>query len=372
MKKFSIVILLLIFLFSLQAQEQQKEYSLDLGGALRFNHNFSSWKPNQMRRGGDFGFEMFRIDVHATYKKWEFLAEQRIYSEEFGGAFLKYGYFQYNISEEQKLRFGLIPAYFGAQQFNSHSWFFQLPFYLGFEDDHDMGVSYDLNTDRHQLDIAFYKNAEEYSFSDNAPISDSRYNYDFSGDNKEVNQLTLRYNYKFEKDGNHLLGASIQYGGIWNIPSESMGDHYGIGLHYDGTLGQWNLKTQLLTYNNRAVGNPSAIEMTAYGFPYQTAARASIFSIGLAYTWEVDYGPINSIQFYNDYAYMDKAIENWEDTQMNVTGALINAHPAYFYIDMARGLHHPWLGPQWENALTTGDENNSWEYRFNVNFGFYF
>jgi len=60
---------------------------------------------------------------------------------------------------------------------------------LGFEDDHDMGVSYDFENEKFQLDIGFYKNAEELSFADNAPISDARYNYDFSGRNKEMRSV---------------------------------------------------------------------------------------------------------------------------------------------------------------------------------------
>ena len=69
---------------------------------------------------------------------------------------------------------------------------------------------------------------------------------------------------------------------------------------------------------------------------------------------------------------MDKAVSEWEDTQMNVFGILVSANPVYVYIDYASGLHQPWLGPQWEMALTEGDKENSWESRFNVNFGYYF
>jgi len=119
-------------------EEKEKKIQLDIGGVLRYNYNNSSWKPNQQKRGGDFGFELFRLNVDAVYKDWEFHIDQRFYSREFGGHFLKYGWFQYNLKEKSHLKLGLIPAYFGAQQFNSHSWFFQLPFYLGFEDDYDI------------------------------------------------------------------------------------------------------------------------------------------------------------------------------------------------------------------------------------------
>lgn len=376
------LLFLLIFLASLGVksalgQETKKDtFKLKLGGALRYNYNLSTWKPNQVKRGGDLGFEVFRITTDASYGNLSLKLDQRFYSADFGGAFLKYGWVQYELNKVSHLKIGLIPSYFGTEQFNSHSWFFQLPFYLGFEDDHDMGISYDYEDDTWQVDIGFYKNAEELSFADNSPISDARYNYDFSGRNKEVNQVNIRSNYKWGDSAKHRLGASLQYGGIWNIDTESFGNHKALGVHYDLIAANWNVKLQYLTYDNKpenALGESrDMIEMTAYGFPYQTAARASIYSIGLAYTVPVSWGPISSLQFYDNYAYMDKAIAEWEDTQMNVLGILVSANPLYFYIDYASGLHQPWLGPQWTNALSTGDGNQSWETRFNINIGYYF
>lgn len=215
MKSFYCVIFIFSFWSSLQSQEDStaaKKIILDIGGALRYNYNLSTWKPNQIRRGGDFGFEVFRINVDGNYDQWELHIDYRFYSNENGGLFLKYGWFQYNLNPNSHIKVGLIPAYFGIQQFNSHSWFFQLPFYLGFEDDHDMGISYDLNTDKWQLDIGFYKNAEKLGFSDNGPISDSRYAYDFSGRNQEVNQLNLRQITNSVNQLNNKQGSQLNTG----------------------------------------------------------------------------------------------------------------------------------------------------------------
>ncbi|MFK7808607.1 MAG: hypothetical protein AB8F74_12455 [Saprospiraceae bacterium] len=383
-----LILALVVLLLSLQngvSQEAKKEdvsekpkdeFNIKAGGALRFNYNYSSWKPNQKKRGGDFGFEVFRLNVEANYKKWGLHLDQRFYAADFGGAFLKYGWFQYNVNEKSNFKLGLIPAYFGAQQFNSHSWFFQLPFYLGFEDDHDMGLSYSFENEKFQVDFGLYKNAEELSFSDNAPVSDSRYTYDFSGRNKEVNQVNLRFNYKFGNAQAHKIGSTIQYGGIWNLDTEEMGNQVALGLHYQFAKDPWSIKFQTLYYNNSPTNAPGEsrdfIEMTAYGFPYNTASEAVIYTLGIAYTIPVNWKFINSIQIYNDYAYMDKAVNSWEDTQMNVTGILISTKPVYIYVDHALGKHQPWLGPQWTNALTTGDASNNWESRFNINFGFYY
>ena len=378
--QFLFAFLLLPFLLSAQADTTtinlEKKVSLDIGGVLRYNYNLSSWKPNQRKRGGDIGFELFRINVDAVYHNWELHVDQRFYSAAFGGLFLKYGWIQYNLNPQSHLKLGLIPSYFGIQQFNSHSWFFQLPFYVGFEDDHDMGVSYDFENDKFKVDIAFYKNAEKLTFADNAPISDARYNYDFSGRNQEINQFNIRSNYKFGTTAKSQLGFSVQYGGIWNIDTESVGSHFAFGLQYELDLKCLNLKAQYLNYDNKpenAAGESrDFIQMTAYGAPYNTAAKASIYSIGISYTFDITKGPLNSIQVYNDYAYMDKAVDTWEDTQMNILGALLDLNPVYIYVDLGYGKHQPWLGPQWTDALASGNPENSWEYRFNINFGYYF
>ena len=99
--------------------------------------------------------------------------------------------------------------------------------------------------------MVFYKNAEELQFGDTTPISTSRYGYDFSGANKEVNQGNIRFNYKFGKKAKHLFGTSLQYGGIWNIETAEMGSHVALGLHYEGTYKRWNLQSQFISYNNQ-------------------------------------------------------------------------------------------------------------------------
>lgn len=378
MKLLLSVFIVFMMLLQMNAQETTSSQKLKakFGGALRFNYNYSNWKPNQQKRGGDFGFEMFKIAVDASYKKLELHIDQRFYSQGFGGSILKYGWLLYNFDKKTHLKLGLIPAYFGARQFNSHSWFFQLPFYLGFEDDHDMGISYSYNSKHIDLDIGFYKNSEELQFGDNTPISANRYSYDFSGTNKEVNQGNIRFNYKFGNEAQHIIGTSLQYGGIWNIETKEIGNHAALGIHYEGTYKRWNLQSQFITYNNNPKNTPETsrnfIEMSAYNFPYNTAAKAQVYSIGLAYTLPVDKGVLQSLQFYMDYAYMNKAITSWEDTQMNVTGILLSMKPAYLYFDYARGLNHPWLGEQTTDALTSGKSNAAWSTRFNINVGLYF
>jgi len=120
----------------------QEKPELHIGGALRFNYNLSSWKEGQKKRGGDFGYDVFRVNAKAKYKGIKLNAEYRLYSEGFGGGMLKQGWFGYDFTPENNLQIGLTQVPFGITQYNSHNWFFSINYYVGMEDDHDMGVKY--------------------------------------------------------------------------------------------------------------------------------------------------------------------------------------------------------------------------------------
>lgn len=361
----------------------QEKPEVSFGGALRFNYNLSSWKEGQKERGGDFGYDVFRVNAKAKYKGVKLNAEYRLYSEGFGGGMLKQGWLGYDFSKENNLQIGLTQVPFGITQYNSHNWFFGINYYVGLEDDHDMGIKYTHNDEKWMYAIAFFKNAEELRFGSNSDVSDSRYSYDVSSSsdglyrNKEVNQLNVKVARKFSSGkSKHILGVSAQYGGIYNLDTENTGDHYALAAHYELNSGNFNLKVQATKYKynseNPAEQNDDVIAMTAYGFPYMVASEATTYTIGPAYSVPVKWGPISNLQFYNDFGFMDKANDSFEDTFMNVTGVLISAGNVYTYVDLAQGKDQPWIGPVWTDALYNGTPDADWETRFNINIGYYF
>ncbi len=372
---------ILLLFITLTAIEAQEKPTLDMGGALRLNYNSSSWKPNQTSRGGDFGFDVFRVNAKAAYKGLKLNAEYRFYSTGFGGGMLKQGWVQYDVNEKSQFQLGLTQVPFGNTTYNSNSWFFSLNYYVGLEDDHDMGIKYSRSTDKWDFDVAFFKNAEENSFGDLSDVDDSRYAYDVGslGDgtyrNKEVNQFNVKACYKFGDLLKSKLGASGQYGALLNLDTEDMGNRYAWAVHYEGSYKRWNVKAQMTSYeyNTEAPETESkdVIAMTAYGAPYLVASKATLYTIGLNHSFPVEWGPISSIMLYNDFGYMDKDVEGFDETMMNDFGCLITAGSIYTYIDYAAGKNQPWLGNSWTNGLASGGDSD-WEARFNINIGYYF
>lgn len=382
-RKKSLTLSVFSFVTIVFSQEKPK---VDLGGALRFNYNFSSWKNGQKKRGGDFGFDLFRINTKAKYKGVKLNAEYRFYSQSFGGGMLKQGWIGYDFNERDNLQIGLTQVPFGITQYDSHSWFFGINYYLGLEDDHDMGVKFTHKGSKWDYAFAFFKNAEELNFGNNSDLSSSRYSYDVASIDinndgvldiryKEINQLNGKVNYHFKnKSAQNKIGASVEYGGLYNLATEEVSSHYALALHYELNLKRLNTKAQIATYkyNTKNSTYPNLIALAAYGAPYLTATEATTYTLGVAYTFPVKWNPISSIQIYNDFGYMDKTIQNFEDSYMNVLGFLATAGNVYTYVDFAAGKNHPWLGPVWTNALASGTPNANWEMRFNINIGYYF
>lgn len=364
---------ILCFPSALKAQESPE---VDIGGALRFNYNLSSWKPEQKKRGGDFGYDMFRINAVAAYRGIYVNAEYRHYSEAFGGGMLKQGWFGYKFSEENELQLGLTQVPFGIQQYNSHNWFFNLGYYMGLEDDHDMGIKYMHLGEEFEYQLAYFKNAEELNFGNTSAISPSRYSYDVAGNNKEIHQVNAKLLHKWGDSLQSRLGASAQYGGLYNIQTNETGDHYALALHYEADYKLWNFKSEamLVSHNpqNEEGNSEDIITMAAYGAPYEVAADFNLYTLAIARDVPVNWGPVSNLQFYNDFGYMQKKRDDFEDSFMNVMGVLVTAGNLYTYIDYAAGYNHSWLGGNFVDDFAAGNPNAKWEARFNINFGYYF
>jgi hypothetical protein len=372
-KTFCLAILALLLAFPLVAQEKPE---LKIGGALRFNYNLSSWKDGQKKRGGDFGYDMFRINAEAAYKGIFLNAEYRLYSEGFGGGFLKQGWVGYNFNKLDQIHIGLTQVPFGIQQYNSHNWFFNLSYYVGLEDDHDMGVKYLHTGKKFEYQLAFFKNAEELRFGNNTETSPNRYSYDVVGRNKEVNQFNGKFIYKFGEKSASRLGISLEYGGLYNLDTEEIGDHSAFAAHYEITKGKWNGKAQFITASHNpenAKGEPTdVVMMAAYGAPYEVAADFNMYSLAISKNVPLEWGPVTNLQFYNDFAFMQKKASRFTDSYMNVSGVLVSAGSVYTYIDYAAGYNHSWLGGNFVDDFSKGNPDAKWEARFNINIGYYF
>ncbi|GET34453.1 outer membrane beta barrel protein [Prolixibacter bellariivorans] len=377
-RKILITGLLLFLITPLFSQNEKKEKSVQIGGALRFNYRYKAWDKANTNVGGDFVLDMFRINAKARYGKLFLNAEYRFYPSDFGGGMLKQGFVGYDFTPKTQLQIGVNQVPFGALPYASHSWFFNLPYYIGLEDDYDTGIKLVHSTDDWDFMMAFYKNAEGgktwNTFSDGSSgygVDKARYSYDVAGDDEERGQWNGRIARKF---GHSEVGLSAEYGRLFNHVTKGNGDHYAFAAHFDGNFlpkQQLNVKLEALTYAYNSDANTNTVTMAAYNYTYQVAKEGQVYTAGVAYTIPVSFGPITSVQFYEDYNYMNKNVDGFLDTQMNVVGALISTSAGlYTYVDYASGKNQDWFGP-WGHGLGQGSDNE-WHSWFNINIGYYF
>lgn len=253
-----------------------------------------------------------------------------------------------------------------------------MTYYVGFEDDHDMGVKYIHDTGEWQWQAAYYKSAEDFTFS-SAEASPNRYSYDITGRNKENNQLDLKVIRRLGASRSHELGASLQGGLLYNLDTERNGNRHAGAVHYEykSDDNPWNVKLQAMYYRinpkYRLGEEQNFVEMGAYGSNYNVANKGEIYTASLAYHLPVESRLLQGITFYNNYGYYNKRVNGFENAHMNVLGALFTAGPMYIYSDAAFGYNHPWLGPEWTNTFTEGTPGDTdWHLRFNINMGYYF
>lgn len=386
------------------AQSDDDEPSLHIGGAVRYNMLLTSYESDIDAQSSQFTWDTWRIN--AIYDNPGGIGlnfEYRFYPT-FGTNFIKQGWLEYNFTESVQGQLGVTQVPFGNIQYNSHNWWFSLPYYVGLEDDHDMGFKLTKTSENWQWDFAYFFQAEPegpVGGSGNFGVGGSgRYSYDvIPGDNTsltERNQFNLRSAYQL---GNGEIGGSVQYGQLYNSAQESFDSQFAAALHGDFNAGNFNIKPQFAYYSMDATDNNgetlSTVYMGAYGIPYEVSTEAWIGTLGIAYSYDVDWGPITNLNFYNDFSYMQNTVgegttlratgntitldDNFQPTIQNITGFLVSAGPVFTYFDIAQGVNQPWLtdaenfgvgvGPGHED-LGIGD--SEYNIRFNINIGFYF
>ena len=379
-ERFLFTFLILCLIFSVSANAQDKPH-FELGGALRFNYNYSDWKKDSKKKGGDFGYDVFRLNLSGTYKKILFDAEYRFYADSSGGHMLKHGWFGYDFNENHQIQVGLTQVPFGALPVTSNNFFFNINYYLGLEDDSDMGIKYSFQKNRWQLALAFFKNSDILDFGNKQNLSPNRYSYDVAGRDKEINHGNIQVNFNWGSKVVQQLGLSVMLGGLYNMDTEKVGLHKALAVHYTFLYKNWDLKAQYTTYSmnpkkgNDEKGNPlnrDFVTMGAYGATYDVASKADTYQLSLAYNIPINRGILDNIRIYNDFSMMHKRISGYKDSYQNVSGILLTTGPIFTYIDYALGKNHAWLGDAWNDSFAAGDPSNKWNARFNINMGYYF
>lgn len=350
----------------------EQEDGINVGGAVRVNYGYKDYDEASKDKGGDLTFDMAAIKFDGKKGDWGLAAEYRFTSST---NYIKYGYGFYDIDPDWQLQFGINKVPFGNRDFISNSWWFGLPYYLGFEDDHDVGVKAIYEKNGWHTDLAFYKNAE-YGPTENKRYSTDLYTGTINGTdyyNEETNQFNVRQTYTAEHEGGETtVGGSVQYGQIYNSNTGNNGDRYAVALHLDSSYKSWNLQLQAMQYEYDAADaeDPNKIGVSVVSWQYEIASKGQAYSVNIAKTFTTDWG---SVKCYNDFGLMTPDVEDdtYDNSMQNVTGCAISAGPTYTMLDFVMGKNMTFSTAS-NDHVGLPEIGDDWDKRVNINFGYYF
>lgn len=411
----TIILSLLLIIFTIastKAQDSEDEDYLHIGGALRINLVSQHYENDPTPENTYATLDTWRINVGASYSGVLLDFEYRFYPT-FNTHFIHHGYLGYNFSENLNMQLGVTRVPFGNLDYNSNSWWFLIPYYVGLEDDYNMGIKFNYNiTQRLNIIAAYFRQSDPagpaYGSASFGGPGAGTYSYNIIPDEegvlssmgatstiREMNQFNLRATY--ELFDIVQIGFSGQIKGIYNSVLNDTEYGNAWALHTQSNFNNFNLKLQFTSYDYKARDDSGLllerVQMGAYGDPYYNdgvAAKGNIITAGLAYSIPVSWGPISNILPYFDYSLMTKDgylnINNdfgkFQNSIMMVPGFMITAGKVFTYVDFAMGKNHPWLTDNFGTGLGAGktDANGlpvpvkdvKWNLRFNVNIGYYF
>ena len=161
------------------AEPEKKDEGIKIGGAIRANYSINSYDDDNEDRGGDFDFDIFRLNVSGEINDISLNGEIRFYDYM---TVVKYAYLGYEFTDGWEGQAGITNVPFGNGPYNSHSYFFSTNYYVGLEDDFDLGVVVKRKLkDNWKLDLGFFKNDELGGVDGSASDKSHRYSYDIVG-----------------------------------------------------------------------------------------------------------------------------------------------------------------------------------------------
>ena len=385
-----------------------------VGGAMRVNYVLGSYEgfdsgPNRGGNGGNVELDTFRLNLALDYENIIGRLEYRWYPAGSGKNynFLHTGWLGYRFDDGSEVQVGVNRVPFGPGPYGvSQSWFFDQHYYVGLADDMDLGVKYSTELDRWKLDFAYYLGSEGSWFG--RSLDSARYSYDavrwqesvdqdgnvlFGGANNgydERHQFNVRAIYRLPDARVPTdIGVSLQYGQLKGQRADD-GSHWAASAHMVNRIGAFTLASQLTRYEidvdgDNPWGTDKLIPMGAYDFAWPVATKAWLPAVSLSFKQDTPQIPwLDYVLPYIEYSTIHKDEGSFNDSQMWVLGAAWARGGWYIYSDLAYSNGNYFVGNEARGGGSddygridgVGDfgvnGNDKWNYRFNLNLGYYF
>jgi hypothetical protein len=338
------------------------EDGFHLGGAVRFNHAWLDYGPNKGE--GNTDLELVRLDSRGRRGAFSYSLQYRYYND---FEAIHHAWVGFDLAKAGQLRAGVQQVPFGLLPYASHSFWFGSGYYLGIEDDYDLGLVWERGdeTTRWHLGLFF---ADEYGDGKRF----DRYSFDVAQTDalpyRERERLLLRRARSWESGGaNWEWGVSAFAGRVEDVTLGRDFDHQGLALHGQWQRDAWTLQAQWAAYRYDVPGQRIAI--SAFAFPFEAASEAQVLSANVVREMPTP-AWLDSLRCYNNLSTTQVSGAGRRDSWQNVTGCSIGRGPMFTYVDWIAGYNMWFIGGPGIGIDDAGGAR--WRSRLNINFGFYF
>ncbi len=416
---FSLGIAALLFASQSVALAEDEKSPIKIGGAMRVNYVYGSYGTDESphRRGekiGDVDLEIFRLNADLNHRNVIGRVEYRWYD---GYSMIHTASLGYDFGDSGTLKAGIVRVPFGPGPYGvSSSWFFDQHFYVGLSDDMDLGIRWSNTLGKLALDVGYYLQSEFQT--DGSSVASSRYSYDvvrwgFKADKEgkvsgadengydEQHQLNLRAIYSVEDVAD--VGVSLQYGLLKAVDADDAGadvdddgaNHYALSAHMKNKFGDFTLFSQFSYYAHSIAdetpwGTSDLIPMGAYDLAWPVASEGMIPALSLRYgginTSGVSW--LDSVTPYVEASTILKTVDGFNNSTLLDLGSSWTVFSnLYVYSDLALSNGNTFVGNDgdvWNSDVGNYDNiytgvgalgangNDTWNWRVNFNFGYYF
>jgi len=348
---------------------------LNIGGAMRFRYGWDDGhKPGESRmkiKDADFKTDLNRVRLNGEYGNLIGSVQYHWYSrDENSFSTFQHAWLGWKLGEGSDIRAGVVHVPFGLLPIASQNFWMNANYYLGMEDDPDMGIVWQQQSDGHHFHVGLFA-GDEYLTSRRK----ERYSYDVGGLYREREQLALRYENTSEMgDGELKLGGSLRVGNMEHLNTGDKELHTAAAFHSELKQGGWTTQLQWIYYHydvppgiNDPYGN--IINLTGFIDNFAIASAAHVPTFNVAYSLP-NTGWFDAITCYNNYSSVMASGEGLGDTLQNVTGCEITKGKVITYIDVIASRNMYGGNGSGLGIATAGP--GSWHSRFNFNIGYYF
>lgn len=339
-----------------------EEDGLNPGAAIRLSTGYLGYGASEGWQDPDV--ELLRASLAGRRGSFVFSTQYRWYD---GFEAVHHAWFGFSPDADRDLRIGIQQVPQGLLPFASHSFWFGSGYYIGLEDDYDLGVVWrDERGDRSWHAGVFFR--DEYGTGANF----GRYSFDIATTPalpyREREHLVIRH----ERRSGHgdwalAWGATAVLGRIENREDGRTHAHRAATVHLQGVQGPWTLQGQWTRYDYR---NPEErVAIAAFQFPFEVAGRADVLTANLVRELPPG-GWLDSLGCYNNYSTTLASGPGLANSQQNVTGCSLGKGPMFTYVDLIAGRNMTFVGGPGVGIFEPGGDR--WRWRLNINVGFYF